>query len=67
MSNPNSKTFNEVTGYLKVSISVIGPGDEQVPLTDDRGIDRTDKEVMLLPPHISVSFYQLKFRLIKAE
>lgn len=67
LSNPGSKSFNELSGYLKISASVIGPGDEQVPLNDGPNIDRTDKEVMLLPPHISMQYYQLKFRLIKAE
>jgi len=67
LSNPTSKSFNELSGYLKISASVIGPGDEQVALNDGSNIDRTDKEVMLLPPHISMQYYQLKFRLIKAE
>jgi len=67
ISDATSKNYNEISGYLKISVSVIGPGDEQVPLTDDTGIDRTDKEVMLLPPHITMHYYQFKFRLIKAE
>jgi hypothetical protein len=28
LSNPDGKDFNEITGYLKISISVSGPGDE---------------------------------------
>lgn len=56
-----------MAGYLKISVSVIGPGDEQVSLTDDLGVDRTDKEIILLPPSISLKYYQLKFRLIKAQ
>jgi hypothetical protein len=67
MSNPTAKNFNDICGYLKISASVIGQGDEQVPLTDDLGLDRTDKEVMLLPPYITMKYYQMKFRLIKAE
>lgn len=67
ISNPTAKNFNDLCGYLKISASVIGQGDEQVPLTDDLGLDRTDKEVMLLPPYISMKYYQMKFRLIKAE
>jgi hypothetical protein len=59
--------FNQLSGYLKISASVIGPGDEQVPLIDNHGIDHTEKEVMLLPPHISMIYYQMKFRLIKAQ
>lgn len=67
ISNPTSQNYNELSGYLKISVSVIGPGDEQVPLVESSDIDRTDREVMLLPPHISLHYYQLKFRLIKAE
>lgn len=67
LSNPKSKKFNELSGYLKISVSVIGPGDEQVPLTDDVGFERTDTEVLMLPPHISMKYYQLKFRIIKGE
>jgi hypothetical protein len=67
ISNPTSKNFNQLSGYLKISASVIGSGDEQIPLTDDHGIDHTEREVMLLPPHISLKYYQLKFRLIKGQ
>jgi len=67
ISNPTSQNFNELAGYLKISVSVIGPGDEQIPLTDLSGLDHTEKEVMLLPPHISLKYYQMKFRLIKAQ
>lgn len=28
LSNPQSPNFNEVTGYLKISISIAGTGDE---------------------------------------
>lgn len=28
LSNPEGKDFNEITAYLKVSISIAGPGDE---------------------------------------
>lgn len=30
LSNPDSETFNEVAGYLKVSISISTVGDEQI-------------------------------------
>jgi hypothetical protein len=32
LSNPESENFNEVTGYLKVSISVTTKGDEVVQI-----------------------------------
>jgi hypothetical protein len=28
LSNPEGTDFNEITAYIKLSISVIGPGDE---------------------------------------
>lgn len=30
MSNPESENFNEIAGYLKLSISVAAIGDEQI-------------------------------------
>ena len=35
MSNPESEDFGEVTGFLKISITIAGSGDEQVPIEDD--------------------------------
>lgn len=30
LSNPESENFNEVSGYLKLSITIAGSGDEQI-------------------------------------
>ena len=30
LSNPNAENFNEVAGYLKISITIAAAGDEQV-------------------------------------
>ncbi len=30
LSNPNSEVFNEVAGYLKISITIAASGDEQI-------------------------------------
>ena len=35
MSNPESENFGEVTGQLKISITICGEGDEQVGIEDD--------------------------------
>lgn len=67
MSNPNSENFNEICGYLKVSISCIATGDENVQLVEDGGIDKTDEEFILTPPSIKTDYYQVKFRFFKAE
>lgn len=66
LSNPASENFNEVTGYLKLSISVAASGDEQVQITEDTAGDK-DEESVMMPPSIKPEFYQLKFRFYKAE
>jgi hypothetical protein len=48
ISNPNSEDYSKITGYLKVSISVVCTGDEQVQIEDDDGEDKTDN--VLMPP-----------------
>lgn len=67
LSNPQSPNFNEVTGYLKISISVAASGDEQVQITEDSGSDKTDEESVMMPPSIKPEYYQLRFRFFKAE
>lgn len=66
LSNPEGKDFNEITCYLKIAISVAGPGDEQVQLNDETGPNIDDQEIMM-PPSIRKEYKQLKLRFIKAE
>lgn len=66
LSNPNSEVFNEVAGYLKISITIAATGDEQIQITDDDGADKSD-EAILMPPSIRPEFYQIKFRIFRAE
>jgi hypothetical protein len=54
MSNPESETFGEVTGQLKVSIVITGEGDEQVQITDDPNPEIED---IIQPPQIKPKFY----------
>jgi hypothetical protein len=35
LSNPESENFNEVAGYLKLSMSVSTVGDEQIQISED--------------------------------
>lgn len=35
MSNPESEDYGEVTGQLKLSITICGEGDEQIGIQDD--------------------------------
>lgn len=63
LSNPAGENFNEISGYLKVSISVTGQGDDQVPLTED---DSKECSMIVVPPHIQIQYYQFKIRLFRA-
>lgn len=64
--NPEGEDFSEITGNLKISIAVQGPGDEQVQLSDQSGPDSADAAV-LMPAQIKKEFKQLKLRFIQAN
>lgn len=63
MSNPESDNFGEVTGLLKISVTICGEGDEQVGIEDD---ENPDKEDIIQPPQIKPKFYQLRFKFFTA-
>ena len=65
LSNPGSENYNEVAGYLKISISVSAAGDQQVQITDDNSTGNDDS--VMMPPSIRPEYYQIKFRFFKAE
>lgn len=65
MSNPSSPVYNEVTGYLKVSITIAATGDEQVQITEDSG--EHSEEAILMPPSIRPEYYQVRFKFFRAE
>jgi hypothetical protein len=68
LSNPDAKDFNEITAYLKISINITGPGDEQVQLSEDRaGFDKTDGENIMMPSSIKKQYKQLYFRIFRGE
>lgn len=54
MSNPESENYGEVTGLLKLSITICGQGDEQVGITDDPHPERED---VIQPPQINPKYY----------
>lgn len=55
LSNPSSENYAEITGYLKVSISVTCTGDEQVEIKeDDSGAEKDD---VMMPPQLNPKFY----------
>jgi hypothetical protein len=47
MSNPESENFGEITGLLKISVTIMGTGDEEVQITDDPHPERED---VIQPP-----------------
>lgn len=55
LSNPGSPNFNEVAGYLKLSITIAATGDEQVQITDDNSSG--DNESIMMPPNIRPSYH----------
>jgi hypothetical protein len=60
LSNPNGDNYSEITGYLKLSISVACTGDEQIQINEDDAIGGDD--VVEMPPQIQPKFYQVKIR-----
>lgn len=64
MSNPESEEFGEVTGYLKLSITICGSGDEQVAIDDD---PNPDEEDIIQPPQIKPEYYQLYVKFFAAQ
>jgi len=48
LSNPTSEDYADITGYLKLSISVIAAGDEQIKITADESLE--DDQAILMPP-----------------
>jgi len=56
LSNPGSKAYNEICGYLKVSIAVTTKGDKAVQLQEeDNDLDRND-EAILMPAQLKPSY-----------
>ena len=54
LSDPNAENFNEVTAYLKLSISVACTGDEQVQILDDTG---PEDDSVMMSPSIKPEYY----------
>lgn len=68
LSNPEGKDYNHITGYLKVSINITGPGDESVALMEDTSKRMSaDDDNVLMPTSIRRQYKQLTFRVIRGE
>jgi hypothetical protein len=66
-SNPDGKDFNEITCYLRVSISVICQGDDQIQLAEPTGLGGAATEEIMMPPSIRKEYKQVKIRFMKFE
>lgn len=64
-SNPNSENYSEITGYLKVSVTVAASGDEQVQINEDD--DGGNDDNVMMPPQLNPKFYQVKVRFFQAQ
>jgi hypothetical protein len=64
LSDPTSETPNDITAYLKISITIAATGDEQVQITDDHG---PDSEEVMMPLSIRPEFYQIILRIFTAQ
>ena len=64
LSNPDSETIGEVSGYLKLSISVSTVGDQQIQITED---NNEGEESILMPPSVRPEFFQIRFKFFRAE
>lgn len=56
-----------VQGYLKVSVSVIGPGDEQITHTQEEEEAADGNEMILMPPEIEQEGHMLAVRVHRAD
>ena len=65
LSDPYGDNYNEITGYIKICISVTCTGDEAIQMEDDEAeVEDTD---VLMPPSLNPEFYQIKIRFFTAQ
>lgn len=65
LSDPYGENYNEITGYLKISISVTCTGDEAIQIDDDTA--EVEDADILMPPSLNPKFYQIKIRFFTAQ
>ena len=61
LNNPEAENYQEICGYVKLSISVVATGDEQVEIKPDAP-GHEDPDV-LMSPSLNPTFYQVKLRI----
>ena len=66
MFNPESDDLTQITANLKVSIHVMGKGDEQIQLNVQSEPDNLDAQ-LLMPAQVQQDFKQLKIKFLTAD
>lgn len=56
-----------ITGYMKISMNIQGPGDQAQQLNDMVGLDKCEENIVIMPESIRKQFKQLKIRFARAE
>jgi hypothetical protein len=66
LTNPDSKDFSKVTGFIVVSINVQGPGDEatQLEMGNEKQIS---EKAPLMPSSVKKQYKQIYIRFYRAE
>jgi len=67
LSNPQSENYNQIAGYLKLSIAVTTMNDETINITDDSGSPESNDLPIIMPPQLQPTYQQIKIRLFRAE
>lgn len=67
ITDPESVEKTDVKGYLQLSISVQGPGDNAVKLTDQIALPDAANDSILMPASIKKEYKQLAITIIEAE
>jgi hypothetical protein len=67
ITNPESVEKTEVKGYLQLSISVQGPEDNAIKLSDQVALHDTSDESILMPSSIKKEYKQLSISIVEAQ
>lgn len=54
-----TKSYGEISGFLKISISVMGEQDKRVPLEMESTLSIQKEDKIMMPPHVERKSYQL--------
>ncbi len=52
LSNPQSENYNQIAGYLKLSIAVTTMNDETINITEDSGSPESNELPIIMPPQL---------------